>query len=479
MANRPNILLFLVDGMQGPTADPAHQCRTPNFSRLAESGIQFSRAYTPTPVCSPTRASLMTGLLAHNHGVLQVEHCVDDDQCVLRSDVPHWAQRLSEAGYRTAYFGKWHIERGGRLEDFGWQVNGSDLTERYRALRREVAEPDDGLLDDYPRRYQTGPAGYRPLLHYAVSTHPAEERPMSVPVRMAEEFLRGADGAEAPWCCCVSFREPNEELVCGRDTFELYDVDDIALPRNLEDDLSGRPAIYRRSQAIWADVTPRQWREARACYYTRITELDRLLGRLLGLLEESGQADDTLILLTGDHGRYVGAHGMDAHNFGAFEELYNIPLIISGPGIADGVRTGARVGLQDLCPTLLELAGLEPFSVPDSASFAPVLREPAAAASDFTTGYAEYHGTRYRLTQRIYWDGDWKFVFNGFDFDELYNLADDPGELHNLAGDPAHAGRVCSMTEGVWRHVRDTGDRTLANAHYYPMRFAAVGPNSA
>ena len=131
---RPNLLLVVPDGMQARTTFPESPCRTPNIDRIAQRGLRFRRAYTVQPTCSPARASLMTGLLPHNHGVLQVEHTVDDDQCVLRTECPHWAQRLSDAGYRTAYFGKWHIERSNDLRRFGWQEGGSDHVAAQRAL---------------------------------------------------------------------------------------------------------------------------------------------------------------------------------------------------------------------------------------------------------------------------------------------------------------------------------------------------------
>ena len=105
MAQQPNLLLFLTDGMQAATVDPGHPCLTPNIDRFAERGVRFSHAHTTCPTCSPARASLMTGLLPHNHGVLEVEHGRDADQCVLRTDKPHFAQKLSAAGYRTGYFG--------------------------------------------------------------------------------------------------------------------------------------------------------------------------------------------------------------------------------------------------------------------------------------------------------------------------------------------------------------------------------------
>ena len=121
---KPNFLFFLPDGMQAETVDPEHICLTPNIGRVADRGMRFTSAHATLPTCSPSRASLMTGLLPHNHGVLQVEHCADEDQCNLRVKHPHWAQRLQNIGYHTGYFGKWHIERSNKLENFGWTVDG-------------------------------------------------------------------------------------------------------------------------------------------------------------------------------------------------------------------------------------------------------------------------------------------------------------------------------------------------------------------
>ena len=478
MDDRPNILLFLPDGMQARVTRPGHDCRTPNFDRLASGGIRFTRAHTVLPTCSPARASLMTGLLPHNHGVLQVEHCVDDDQCALRARHPHWAQRLSQAGYRTGYFGKWHVERTNRLEDFGWQVNGCDATAAFRALGSGVAKTEELLDDDSLAVYETSPEGYNPVLHYGVTDVPSGQRSFAHTVDMARQFLSESFVQDRPWACCVSLSEPNVPLIAGRETFSTYDVDSIRLPGNLHDDFTHSPAFYRRQREIFQRVTDPQWREARAVYYALITELDQQFGRLLDQLEQAEQLDRTIILILSDHGRYMGAHGFDAHNFGAFEEAYNIPLIAAGPQIARGVETDALVSLADVGPTLLERAGAEPIDVPDSRSFAPLLADPATHASDFSTSYAEFHGTRFLMTQRVLWRGPWKFVFNGFDYDELYNLDDDPDELINLAADPEYRETMRDMMAEIWRIARDTGDRILTDTHYSPMRFAIVGPNA-
>jgi len=474
-SERPNILLFVTDGWQARTLSDGHDCKTPTIDGLIERGVCITGAHTTLPTCSPARASLMTGLFPHNHGVLEVEHGVDPDQCVLRTEHPHWAQRLRESGYDTGYFGKWHVERTGELEPFGWDTFDIRGARGHANASQKGLAVDDTLDPATVKQYQ-GPEGYNDTLKLAVTDVAANDRPIGGPATLACDWLM--ETREKPWCCVVSYYEPNESLIVGREAYEQYDVDQIELPENLHDDLSDRPNIYRRDQQIWRDVSDDEWREILACYYGRITELDGQVARVLDALESTDQMENTIVIFTSDHGRYVGSHGLEAHNFGAFEEIYNVPLVVAGPGVAKGVTTDAIVGFHDLCPTILELAGEEPFDALDSVSFVDLLKDPNGAAGNHRQGYAEYFGTRFRLTQRVYWEDDWKFVFNGFDFDELYNLADDPWEMNNLAAEPEHADRVRHMMTGVWRRMHETGDTTLLNSHYHSMRFAAIGPNS-
>jgi len=464
--------------MPAEVVRPDSDCRTPNMDRVAAQGVRFDRAYTTLPTCSPARASLMTGLLPHNHGVLQVEHCTDDDQSVLRTEHPHWAQRLRDTGYRTGYFGKWHIERTNQLEDFGWQVNGSDATSAYRSIGEGTKGLDDLLKPGDIARYESGPEGYNEVLHYGVTDTPPEERRIGLIGRMAGDFIEESTKQDAPWVCVASFSEPNTPVIAGRTMFEEYDVDGISLPESLRDPMTDRPAFYRRVQRVWHDMSDREWRELRAAYFALVSELDRELGKLLDRIEAAGQMDNTIVIAMSDHGRYLGAHGFDAHNYGAFEEAYNIPLVISGPGIAQSQVTDALVSIADLCPTLIDLAGAEPIDTPDSRSFASLLPDPAERRNEFDACYAEFFGTRFILSQRILWDGTWKFVFNGFDEDELYNLKDDPSEMKNLAQDPEQQPRVRQMMAGVWSYAHRTNDRALLGTHYAPMRIASVGPNS-
>ena len=485
MVKHPNILFLMTDQMQGRVLEPDHVCRTPNLDRLAQRGVRIRNAYTPNPVCSPARASLMTGLLPHSHGVLQVTHCVDDDQGCLRTDRPHWAQRLVDAGYSTAYFGKWHVERTNNLRSFGWQqhvvapMKVTDvLTQKFsRAYEQYAQQVLQGSAEvKILRQYEVAqPEGWTAKRLYSVDNRDPETRMASITTGMASEFIDRASRQSDPWCCFVSINEPHDPFDCGESTFNSYDLDTIPEPPNWSDDLSSALGLYRKAARAYAGMTRENKKEAAACYYAVITELDQQFGRLLDQLESSGQMDDTIIVFTSDHGELLGAHGLYLKNAGAYEEVYQIPMVLAGPGIDHGV-TDARVGLHDLAPTLLDLVGVEPIDPPDCKTFAPLLADPGSQARHYTRGYAEYFGTRYWWTQRVAWEGVWKLVFNGFDFDELYNLEDDPSELRNRIDDPACQDRVRQLMQFVWQRARETGDDRLFDAQNQSLRLAPLGP---
>lgn len=468
-----NILVLMCDQLRGDVFDDGHVCQTPNLDRLAARGVRFTRAYTPNAVCSPARASLMTGRLPHAHGVLTVTHTVDDDQCCLRTDLPHWAQHLTAAGYRTGCFGKWHVERSGQLARFGWQQSACEGSDALAAATADVVDPAWSLQWDLDQ-----PPGYESSRFYGAVDAPPAQRRMGSRVQLAHRFLDQALATGEPWCCMVSLQEPHDPFVCGTEALSEYDIDAIHLPASIDDDLAERPGIYRKAARVWAHMTPRQHREAAACYYASITEIDTLYGTLLDRLEAAGQLDDTLVVLTSDHGELLGAHGLYCKNFTGAEEVYRIPMTIAGPGVAAGQTSDGRVGLHDLGPTLLALAGCEPMDTGgDSRSFKELLHNPPAT-QDWQRGYAEYFGGRMLLTQRVIWDGDWKFVFNGFDEDELYNRQTDPHELDNRIADPSCREQVEAMCRQMWERCRTSGDASLLNSQYPILRVAPFGPHA-
>lgn len=463
----PNLLFLMCDQMQYQAfADPL--CITPNLDRLRARGTECMQTYTPCAVCSPARASLMTGLLPHNHGVLFVTHTADDDQACLRTDFPHWAMRLREQSWHTAYFGKWHIERSIELDRFGWEINLCRDTKMYRELlRRSGIKQPKWLL-----RKELRSEGYDDVLLYGITEQDAQQREMGFLTDLACNHLRGLS-EQTPWCCMVSYEEPHDPYVCGQSAFSRYESVELPLPA--ADDCYGKPGIYRKARRPFRQLSAEEHETARKCYYASITELDEQIGRILDVLEQRNDAENTIIVFTTDHGDLLGAHGMYCKNFSAAEEIYHIPMLISGPGVSKNHKMWERVGLHDLCDTILELCGCEPFGTTDGTSFTRLLKD--GTEERRTQGYAEYYGGRFLLTQRVYWEKNWKYVLNGFDEDELYDLSKDPQELCNLAADPNFHGKVVEMLSGLWRNARKTGDHSICNTSYPIMRIEPVGPD--
>jgi len=491
----------MCDQLQASAVYADGLCSTPNLDRLRERGVSFARAYTPNAVCSPARASLMTGKLPHNHNVLWVTHTMSPDQVRIKEGLPHFAQDLTRAGYQTSYVGKWHVEPAERPSWYGWQ---RDRSSHSATMASRPSRAHGELI---PRIDVEGD-GYRPALLAGVTSVSAVDRTMGQVVGVAREELRELSRSAQPWCLFVSVPEPHDPYVVGLEAFDAYADWTFEPPANWADDLEGRPRIYQRAARAFADLSDEQRTLAAKCYYASITEIDAQFGLLLDDLEGRGLDENTVVVLTTDHGDFLGAHGMYCKNLGAWEEAYKVPLVVAGPTLsrpasvgpkdaapkdagAGGTMSNARVGTHALFASILKHYEI-PCSIQcDAPLFDDVL---AASASDsdalaaadarHTDGFAEYHGGRLLLTQRVVYHDDWKLVWNGFDDHEFYNLVEDPYELRNLAGadGPALSGigplakAYRDVTERLWSEVKRTGDATLANSQYVGLRAGEIGP---
>jgi len=427
---RPNILLIYTDDQ---TFDSIHalgngEISTPNLDRLANGGTVFKNCYNQGgwhgAVCVASRTMLNTGRFLWEACAVE-KHLKDEAQ-----HQRFWAQLMHEAGYRTNMTGKWHITgvKPDEVFDVARHVRGGMPKSCEAAYER----PKDGEPDLW-QPWDTSRGGHwEGGQHWSVVT--AED---------AIDFLKKPSGDERPFFIYAAFNAPHDPRQSPKSYVDRYPPEKIAvppnfLPANPYKDVIGCPHSLRDERLAPDPRTPHAVQVHRAEYYALITYLDEQIGRVLDALEQSGQAANTVVFLTGDNGLSVGQHGfMGKQNM--FEHSMKVPLMAMGPGIPKGKRIDAPVYLQDIMPTALELAGAPIPSHVRFRSLLPLIRGEKASQ------YDEIYGAYMKL-QRMIRVGDMKLIwYPQPNVCLLFNLKDDPHELHDLAGDPAHRETLNSL----------------------------------
>ena len=458
---RPNILHIMSDQQQWATLGGRSECRTPNLNRLAAEGMAFERSYTPSAVCCPARAMILSGAYHWHNGVYNQIHSAPSVHRDLFSDVTLYSQRLREAGYRLGYVGKWHASWVRGPLDFGYQEV-ADLA-NYRDAARDNArssirpERSRERLRRTVARTMRWP-GSEPFPMWGYNEGPEEATSEYYRTDCAIQAMRRLAGSNQPWHLEVQYIEPHDPYFPVKKYLDRYDPRSIPVPASFQDDFRGKPGLHRRESEIWGAITPDDYRQSRACYYAQVEQLDTQVGRLLRALEETGQANHTLVVYTSDHGDMVGAHRMWIKGWIPYEECYRVPLVMRWPGhIRPGSRTNHLVQTHDLAHTYVAAAGAAAMPYADGRSLQPLFENPDR--SDWADEIlCAYYGGEFLYTQRIAITERYKYVFNGFDFDELYDLEDDPGELHNQAESQSHRAHADTMRERLYQLMDRFGD---------------------
>lgn len=477
----PNILIFMTDHQRGDTALAEHPAQTPHLSRFAEQGVIFTEAFCPSPHCCPSRATFFTGLYPTRHGVW---NNVCNRQALRQG--PHegvrlWSEDLAAAGYDLHFSGKWHVSALEGPKDRGWKehfVSGGPgahhgwTWEQYRALS-EQPDPESRGEGEILR------PGYPSYRLYGMDADLRSNRHDEDAVIGGLAALAEVSGTRDPWCIFVGAIAPHDPYVVPGRYLDLYDLEDVPLPRSYADDLRDRPAIYRRlREQIFGQLTEREVREGIRHFWAYCSYLDDLFGQTLMGLEHIGQAEDTLVLYVSDHGDYCGDHGLFAKGIPCFRGAYQVPAIIRWPaGVSrPGRRVDAFVSLADFGPTFLDAAGIASPGNLTGRSLLPFLRD--ETLSDWRDEiHTQCNGVELYYTQRSVTTQEYKYVFNGFDRDELYDLRSDPEEVRNLADDPAYAGIVRKMCRRMWRFAAAEDDSAINP--YITVGLAPWGPAEA
>jgi arylsulfatase A-like enzyme len=467
MAARPNIVLIHTDQQRIDTLRCyGFERHSPAADRLAREGVRFEHAFTPIAICSPARASLLTGLYAHNHGMLNNTHERDAILLDLPAETPTLTGLLADAGYCCGHVGKWHVGRYKTPLDFGCHDylghggGAANRTLEVRAYEQYLA--DDGIT----------PAGGEMDQIVWMLRHngwfPASCRVPGPPGATNAAFL----GAEArrllrayaeqhqPFFLKLDFPEPHWGCRCPEPYASMYPPREIPPWPNFPDDFAGRPATYRQRQHQWAAdrLEWRQWADYVSKYLGLMALVEDQIVGVLDLLDELGLSEHTLVAYTSDHGDLAGSHGLFNKGPVMVEEIYRIPLLVRWPGLAPAGSVRDELVLNmDLMPTLLDAAGVPHPQRLDARSLVPLLRGEPAEWPDHV--FWAYHGEELGLySQRGIRTHRHKYVYNANDIDELYDLETDPAEMRNLIDDPAQAHLLRDMRERMLAEMRRTDD---------------------
>jgi arylsulfatase A-like enzyme len=394
----------------------------------------------------------------------------------LKPDVRLWSEDMKEAGYTMDFLGKWHISYEEEPADRGWNeiVKGATkghhhgkYWDHYKefAAQPENRERAEGQIlrpgwGDYTL-YGTREDGNQ----YDIKN-----------TKQAVEQIRSYKGAEGPWTLFVGCIGPHDPYFIPQRYADMYNSDDVPLPPSYGDEMNDKPRIYKRlKEQIWGQLSEQEVREGVRHFWAYCTFLDELFGTILNALDETDQAENTLVLYCSDHGDYCGDHGLFAKGIGAFRGAYHVPAIIRWPaGIQNpGTRVSNLVSLADFGPTFLDIAGIETDREFSGASLAPFFRgkTPENWRDDILM---MCNGVELYYTQRIVMTEKYKYVYNGFDYDELYDLEHDPHEMKNIADRPECEQIKRDMVKRMWKNLYKEQD-TVINP-YITVALAPYGP---
>lgn len=454
MRERPNIVMIVTDQERYDVvgANGSAVCRTPHLDELASSGTRFTQAFTPAALCSPSRASMLTGLLPHSHGILNNTHGPDALRRDLDREITTFPELLAKDGYRCGFVGKWHA---------GWEEGPTErgfhdsFAQRYDV---DQAEQDRSLLNPITARFQ-----HDEMTIAGIDTRPIEETEAFRETSRAIELLQSYATTDSPFLLRIDYEGPHHPYMPPEPYASMYDPVSIAPWPNFEDELTTKPhAQFRLREQRGVDGFEqwKDWQQIVALYFGFVTFIDSQIGRLCEAIDDLGLTNETVIIHTSDHGDMTGSHG-GQFNKGPlmYDELYRVPLIIKDPQARRSV-VNELVMTLDLMPTVLELAGLP---VPDgihARSLLPIIRNESPTGDDARDSvFAEFHGDEWGLiSQRMVRTREAKYVYTPHGEDELYDLNEDPFEMRNLAGLPEAETLETKMRQLTIRWMQETND---------------------
>lgn len=462
----PNILWYCTDQQRSDTirAFGNEEIHTPNLDRFAQRGVGFNRAYCQAPICTPSRASMLTGRYPASTQVHRNGNAHFRETEVLVTRI------LADAGYDCGLIGKLHLagaestieprtDDGYRMFEWSHHPRPNIEGNRYADwLRDEKGEDPDKLFEGLNAAYGVG---FDRELHQTTWCS-------DMAIRFIDEKRNG------PWMLSINPFAPHPPMFPPQEYLDQYNPEDLSYPIFQDSDIEHQKAFRQIDQQTIDATDPRLMPDEgldtsdpdidrmgsappesydallmKACYYAEITLVDEQFGRIIDHLEATDQLDNTLIVFHSDHGEMLGDHGLLYKGCRFFEGLVHVPMMISGPGLKQDLRSDALVELVDIAPTILDAANIDIPASMQGTSLIPLLSGNVDIDQHKPHVFCEYHDAMAAGTVSLddrefdashgtmYFDGRYKIcVYHGHDVGEIYDLEADPNEFNNLWDDP-------------------------------------------
>jgi arylsulfatase A-like enzyme len=477
---RPNMLFFMTDQHRVDTlpcyGNPV--VRTPFLDGLEAEGTVFDRFYTPTAICTPARASLLTGEAPFRHKLLaNYERNVGYMEDLEPGHVA-FSRDLRKAGYNVGLAGKWHVGLHRTAEDLGFDAlhmhgwhNPVDLP-AYEQYLAERNLPPYRLTDEIRGVFPNGSPGNLLAARLGQPVEATFERFLSdLAIERLRAYARDFHETGRPFFLATHFFGPHLPYNIPAEYFDMYDPDGIELPPSIAETFLGKPPVQGNYSKHWTfdSMDESVSRKLIAAYWGYVTMIDHEIARIVEVARELEVFDDSAVFFTADHGEFTGSHRLHDKGPAMYEDIYRVPGVLRLPGGGPSQHRPEFADLLDLTATIRDLAEV-PAGVPqDGLSLAPILRgeDPVWRREQI----AEFHGHHFPYPQRMIVTDRYKLVINPESVNEFYDLRRDPWELTNRYDFPECRPERDWHLALLYRRLRDRGD----NFHHWMTSMYPVG----
>ena len=429
----------------------------------------FENAFCTSPICTPSRTSILSGLYPHAHGQVANHQCRPGcDQMLLSEDVKLIADYLKPEGYRCGYAGKWHLGSGYDRRGFSDLKAAHFIFDVDNPSQNEILARAEQLGIQLTNRHQGGidpdPDRFIKNISYGPSLLGLADHPASLMCDRAVDFINGAKEEETPFMLVWSSHEPHPPFTCPEPFFSMYDPEEMALPESRRDEHTASYLIERRRDhhlPLVSHFSDDELRLMWAGYLGSVSYVDFLVGRLVSALYQNDLFEDTLIIFTSDHGDMMGSHGLNRKGAVMFEELVHVPCIIHPPrGEAKPGSCAELISQVDILPTILDYCGLDTPDGLHGNSIVSLLEGKNGSLRDGVA--AEYHSGGWAedplVPLRMWRTKTDKYVESQKGDSEYYDLERDPAERHNLIDAPEARDRIERSKSALYRWLAETKD---------------------